>query len=380
MKLLHLISDHQVIERALDFYDKVFPGQNEILIFPDFPGDLKFIKKRKNNTIVNYSNLKEVANDYDFTNVKYVISHYMSPQKIEFIKCIPQDIHVCWEIYGGDFYNQFLVHYGFKLFYTNPDQFKKYGFFRVHFPVLFSIALELTGHKNTSIIKLKSLFRYISNRTNSLGVCSFGDKELLEQYSGKQYPAVEVLNFSLKDTLGDLYDGGYSNGTNIMIGNSASFSNNHLYVLNYLKELNTKDTIVLPCAYGGNPKYKDQICKQYKEAFDDRLKIVADYMPLQKYNEMFMSAGIMVMSSWRQESWGNIFSGLYLGIKVYMSNKNSFYHFLKNIGFIVFSLEDATNEDFSVLLTDKQKVYNRSLILKRYNDEQIETNYRNHFK
>lgn len=380
MKILHLISDHQVIERALDFYDKVFPDQNEVIIFPDFPGELKFIKKRKDNPIVDYSNYKEVAGNYDFTDVKYVISHYMSPQKIEFIKCIPQNIHVCWEIYGGDFYNQFLVHYGFKLFYTNPEQFKKYGFWRMHFPILFSIAMEITGHRNASILKRRKLFRYITQRTNSLGVCSMGDKELLERYSGKTFPAVEVLNFSLKDTLGALYEGEFSNGTNIMVGNSASFSNNHLYVLKYLKELYPENTILLPCAYGGNSRYKNLICEEYTNAFCEKLQVIVDYLPLHQYNKMFMSTGIMIMSSWRQESWGNIFTGLYLGIKVYMSENNSFFHYLKNIGFLVFSLEKATKEEFSVLLTEEQKTYNRDLILKRYNDKQIESNFRNHFK
>ena len=76
MKILHLISDHQVIERALDFYDKVFPNKNDVLIFPDsLP--LKHISKRAIYPVVTYENYEEIAKKYDSTvpRVERAIRH-----------------------------------------------------------------------------------------------------------------------------------------------------------------------------------------------------------------------------------------------------------------------------------------------------------------
>lgn len=379
MKILHLISDHQVIERALDFYDKVFPNKNDVLIFPDsLP--LKHISKRANYPVVTYENYEEIAKKYDFSEVKYVIAHYMSLDKIDFIKLIPKDIHLCWEIYGGDFYNQFLVYKGFKLYYTNPLYYQKHKLIRLLLPDIFNYALRLKGQKYTFGFERRRLFTYIAKRTDSLGVCSLGDKKLMELYSGKQFDCFEVFNFSLKETLGELLDGGFSQGNDILVGNSASISNNHLYVLNYLKKIAPKSRIVLPLSYGNPIRYRDAVVSKYSKCFKERVRFILDYMPLSEYNKMFNTIGVMVMASWRQESWGNIVNGLFLGIKIYMSKKNSFYQWLKNdVGFNIYPLEEATKEDFLVPLSNEQKVHNRNMIIARYNDEVIEANFKKHF-
>lgn len=379
MKILHLISDHQVIERALDFYDKVFPGENDILIFPDsLP--LRHINKRSTYPIVTNDNYIEIAKNYDFTDVKYIVAHYMSLEKIDFIKLVPNNIHLCWEIYGGDFYNQFLVYKGFDLYYSNPDYYKKYRIIRLLFPNLFNYALRLKGQKYTFGYERRKLFKYISERTDSLGVCSLGDKRLMELYSGKQFPYVEVFNFSLKETLGGLLNSDFSKGNKILVGNSASISNNHLYALKFLRALNPQNRIILPLSYGNPVRYRDAVVSKYSHLFKDQVCFIRDYMPLSEYNEMFNSIGIMIMASWRQESWGNIVNGLYLGIKIYMSKKNSFYQWLReDVGFCIYAIEDATQEDFSRSLSLEQKRHNRELIIKRYNDSVIESNYKNHF-
>lgn len=75
--ILHLIIDHQVIERSLGIYEELFPNRNRVLIFSDMTS-FKHLSKYADNTIVSRHNIKDVASFYDFTNVKYVIAHYLT--------------------------------------------------------------------------------------------------------------------------------------------------------------------------------------------------------------------------------------------------------------------------------------------------------------
>ena len=128
-KILHLIIDHQVIERSLGIFETLYPGQNEVLIFEQ-KDSYKHLHKYAICQRVNDSNLEEFAKSYDFSDVKYVISHYMNFWMAEFILQVPSYVHCCWEIYGYDLYNQFLESQGVNIYYISPFKFQKYSLFR----------------------------------------------------------------------------------------------------------------------------------------------------------------------------------------------------------------------------------------------------------
>ena len=110
-----------------------------------------------------------------------------------------------------------------------------------------------------------------------------------------------------------------------------------------------------------------------------RTRFILDYMPLHEYNKIFLGIGVMVLASWRQEPIGTIMMGLYLGIKIYMSNKSSLYHSFKEEGFNLFEIECTNAEDFNIPLTHKQKEYNRELLLARYSEHSFEEELKRQF-
>ncbi|MCI6213150.1 TDP-N-acetylfucosamine:lipid II N-acetylfucosaminyltransferase [Bacteroides heparinolyticus] len=385
MKILHLVSDHQVIERALNLYERVFPGQNEVIIFSGST-PLRHIEAHKDCPVLNIRTVELFAKSYDFSNINYVIAHYMSLDKIDFIKFVPENIHVSWEIYGGDLYNQFLVRQGYKLYYTDPYRYGTYKLLNILYPrcrFLVNFNAKVFRHRKYSFdFELKRQFDFITKRINSLGLCCRSDKDILEQYAHRTFPYFEVFNFSLKETLGQLYDCDFTHGNNILIGNSASFTNNHLYVLNFLRKLdiNSSRKVILPLPYGGSKKYKDKVINEYSKYLPDNCQFMINYLPIDQYYGMFLGLSTMVMSSWRQESWGNIIIGLYLGIKIYMSNQNMFYKWLVEIGFKIYAIEETNSEEFSKPLSLEYMQHNRNLVLKRYREEVVSENFKNHFK
>lgn len=380
--ILHLIIDHQVIERSLGIYEELFPNRNRVLIFSDMTS-FKHLSKYADNTIVSRHNIKDVASFYDFTNVKYVIAHYLTFEMVDFVREMPKSIHFCWEIYGYDLYNQFLDKQGYKLYYTNPFKYADWHpVFRTYFRELFDILLELKGYKYKSKRSIRKCFNYITKRTNSIGVCCEGDKTVLEKFSKRNYSSFDFCNYSLKETLGNLYGHDYSNGTKVLVGNSASFSNNHMYVLKYLKKnaLAHESKIMMSLSYGGTDSYKEMVMREYNKEFAGNVECLLSYMPLHEYNNIFLQLNSLVLCAWRQESIGTIFMGFYLGLRIYMSKKSPLYTSLSKLGFYVFTIESSDINDINVPLELTKREHNRNLLFNTFNEKRISQNLLNHFK
>jgi uncharacterized membrane protein len=373
MKILHLITDHQVIERTLGIYEEVFPGCNDVLVFSEKGMPFKRLKGDYKGKIVNYRNLRQTANKYDFSQVTHVISHFMSFDKIDFIKLIPKNIPVCWEIYGYDLYNQFLEPRGYEIYYTNPLKYYKYSWIRIHFGFFFNILANVKGYKFYNKYTKNKQFKYISKRINSIQFCCGYDAEYVKKIANRDIHSYEIFNYSLNTVLGDLRGGDFSIGEDVLVGNSASFSNNHLYVLNFLKQIkiprNTK--LIMPLSYGGTSNYADDVESVYRENYPEQIEVLRNYIPLNEYNKYFLRLKAMILSAWRQESQGTAMMGFYLGVKVFMSEKSPLYKWFVDCGFIVFVLERITSEELATPLTLEEKSRNRAIVEERYNEKRI---------
>ncbi len=373
MRILHLITDHQVIERTLGVYEEVFPSCNEVLVFGDGDKPFNRLKGDYKGRIVNFRNLKRFASNYDFSEITHVISHYMSMDKIDFIKLIPENIPVCWEVYGSDLYNQFLESRGYKIFFTSPFKYESHGFLRQHARGLFHFLATLKGHKYCFDFQKNKQFRYIASRIDSIQYCCGYDAEYVKEFAGRNIHSYEIFNYSLNEVLGELKGSDFSSGDDILVGNSASFSNNHMYILNCLKQIDIpKHTkLIIPLSYGGSKKYANDIEAIYKEEYPNQIETLRDYIPLHEYNKYFMRLKSMILAAWRQESQGTAMMGFYLGIKVYMSEKSPLYKWFVDCGFAVFPIEKATSVSLCTPLALEEKKKNRSLVVERYNEDRI---------
>ena len=375
MKILHLINDHQVIERTLGVYENLFPNQNEVLIFSKTE-KYKHLNAHSSCTCVTQKNLKQIAKRYDFSDITHIIDNYMTMEKIDFIKLVPSEIHVCWEVYGYDLYDQFLEPNGFKITNVNKKHYQKYSFARIHLSYLFKWALYVRGYRNIFLWEKNPKFRYICNRINSIQYCCGYDAQYIEEFAHRKIPSYEVFNYSLNEVLGDLKDSAFTTGKNVLVGNSASISNNHLYILTFLQRvgISPETKLIMPLSYGGTIMYVADVEKQYNDAFPEHVQTLRQYMPLHEYNKIFLDVNSCIMSAWRQESIGTIIMCLYLGIKVFMSNRSPLYKWLVECGFKIFELENVTQVFLEAPLDNDIREFNRKLVLDRYNEERIAKN------
>ena len=373
MRILHLISDHQVIERTLGVYESVFPGRNEVLVFSPQGKPFTRLKGKYEGQIVDGNNLSSFARGYDYSNITHIIAHYMSMDKIDFIKFVPDHIHVCWEIYGYDLYNQFLFPLGLNIFSEKTYKYTKYPLLSHYFKPLLNFILMIKGVKYCFRWQIKKQFKFITGRVDSLQYCCKYDAKFVEDFAGRTIPSYEVFNYSLKEVLGDLEGSVFFDGKDILIGNSASLSNNHLYILDCLRKVNISNDskLIIPLSYGGTKQYADTVANEYKKVYSDQLEVLREYMPLHEYNNIFLRLRAIILSAWRQESQGTAIMAFYLGIKVFMSERSPLYKWFVDCGFIVFTIESLDNNSFEQMLSDEEKMHNRQIVVNRYNESRI---------
>ncbi len=384
MKILHLIIDHQVVERTMGIYEQTFKGYNDIIIFDLFNKPFKHLDKINTSKVVKLGKGVKEGKKMLFTQYTHIVAHFLTMDMIDFIKCAPSNIHVCWEIYGWDLYNQFQCQLGVKISYTDPSKYaknNKYYFIERFLTPLYNFALHLKGVKYISNRSKKEHLDYIATRIDSIQACCKYDAVAVMKYANRDIPWFESFNYSLKETLGDLYDHPFNDNKDILIGNSASFSNNHFYVINKLNNTNFPDDcrIIMPISYGGNALYREDIKSVYREKYGSKVEFITDYMHLHEYNKLFLRLRSMILSSWRQESIGTVIMGLYLGVKVFMSEYSPLYKWMHECGFILKTIEDAKNIDFATPLTLEEKVHNRNLVLEKYSEDVFATTLNIHF-
>lgn len=124
---------------------------------------------------------------------------------------------------------------------------------------------------------------------------------------------------------------GFSSGVNILAGNSASATNNHIELFETIRDqvdLSGRK-VVTPLSYG-DPYYRDRVISQGKLLLGDAFLPLTDFMPKEQYLKILQSCGFVMMNHLRQEALGNICTAMVMGAKVYLNDGNPLSGWLKS--------------------------------------------------
>lgn len=360
--LLHLFDDEKVVNRAIALFEKALPGRSIYICFIDDAARL----------------VKAAANVYfykegdDFQKgilrkTDKIIIHFLSYNKIKFINTyLPQSIPCYWNIWGADLYNGILEYRGYPIYYE--PRFLGYRFF-VH---------KILCQMRVFTPKQKAVLNFIKERITHF--VSNADYDIAKQYIGNYINGVQVTGFRyypIDVILGALTEK-KAKGDVLLLGNSASFTNNHSYAFKFLSNLDLKGKkIVVPVSYGGSLKYINHIVRWGHEKWGQSFVPLKKFLPLDEYNQLMATAEVCVFSSWRQEAFGNIVVALYLGAKVFLSEKSSLVKYFVSVGIVVYVLEQIKQEDIDSPLSDEIKNSNRKILFELLNERTIVNNIRN---
>src|SRR5690606_18378203 len=155
--------------------------------------------------------------------------------------------------------------------------------------------------------------------------------------------------------------------------------NNHLETIEILLELNINDQkVIAPLSYG-DMKYANYIEKEGHKRLNGKFIAIRDFLPITEYNEIVRNCGIVIMNHYRQQAFGNIIACLWMGSKLYLSEKNIIYFYLKRLGIIVFSIESdlhLNNNKVLVNLEHEEIINNRNILKEEFGELKLIQNLR----
>lgn len=177
--------------------------------------------------------------------------------------------------------------------------------------------------------------------------------------------------YDIDATVGALKEA-YSNGSNVIVGNSATVECNYFDVIPKIKKYLKKDQrVVLPLSYGA-PWMKNAVSKYAKFFLGKASMPLFEYMPRNEYNALLQSCSVMIMAHYIPQAQGNILTGLWLGMRVYLSEKSMTYAFFKRIGAKVFTIEKDIKTYGFTPLSNEERAENRKVLNQWYSKEHVE--------
>jgi dTDP-N-acetylfucosamine:lipid II N-acetylfucosaminyltransferase len=152
-------------------------------------------------------------------------------------------------------------------------------------------------------------------------------------------------------------------GPDVLLGNSATASNNHLEALDWLRSRAGQGKLVVPLSYG-DMGYGQKVAALGRERFGERLNALTGWMALADYNERIRHCGFVVMNHRRQQAVGNVTSALYKGATVYLRRENPLFDFLTGLGVCLREIDDSAGA--LEALSAEERSRNRDIIGAHY--------------
>jgi len=166
-------------------------------------------------------------------------------------------------------------------------------------------------------------------------------------------------------------------GTKILIGNSASITNNHFETFKVLKRINlnkkNKLEVLCPLNYG-NAYYAKKVKEIGKNAFGDMFQSIDNFLDTNEYFLKLKDCGYVIMNHVRQQAVGNIILALYQGSRVFLNEKSPVLSFLRKEGAFVNEINELIEKPYLIEkpLSDDEKKKNRTVVLKHWSSESID--------
>lgn len=363
-EIIHFCEDEKFINSAYSQFGKI--SQNNIIYVYGTDGVESLIHINKTHRIKIVANIKE-----EFIALKensILVLHGLPDYVSQYLNHIPKAITVIWLIYGYEIYNDPYFYSANKLldkhtrarFKQNEISFKK-QVKEVVWPLYRKINSSL--YYTSKEIKINNL-----KRVDFFG---FGYKEEYESIIAKlgfRRPFFDFMYYPLEYIVDKNQPYSVDRKT-ILIGHSGFPSVNHIDVFKKLEETKITDQqLIVPFSYGDR-KYISAVTSLLTLK-NNHIEVITDFMPIEKYNHLLSSVKIAIFNMRRQQAIGNIIALLYNGAKVFLSEKNTFFHFLKRHCLFIYSYEkDLNTLELKSGLSSQQIEANRTILRNLFNEE-----------
>lgn len=368
-RILHIATDEKFINAANFVFEKAFPESNTFLIVkPSANPVLRYVKAESNvEFIVQSSETRRLIINRS-RNYDVVVLHGVDSLKADVFLADEHKEKYWGIVWGAEVYNENTL----KVSLLGPK----------------TTVLSQKLERRSLIETLKSLYRRVRTKDQSLahvGKVSAAISQLINIVSCfreefdffMDQKAIKAnakfiqfnyypLEFLFKDESARI------KGNNILVGNSASLTNNHLEAIDILSKLTLSERrVYIPLSYGDS-RYAKEVTRYAKQRLPRNAEPVEGFLPLAAYNELISNCGIVVMNHYRQQAVGNILAAIYLGAKVFL-NRTTLYDFLKRLGCCIYLIEEdlVLDKNAFQLLTESQVMHNRDILRREISLEKV---------
>lgn len=371
LKIANFVLDQKFIDHVITYHDILSSDAFHEYIFVSSDTNYSF------EYIKNVERIKKISSDKIINHLieeKFdaVFLHSFNVLPFKLISKIPANIKIFWFSWGYDIYlplcNLIPQFIKINLYHSNT---KKLLSSKKIFSIEFIKSFLRRYIKPKNLIKLLIDKRNIKKALRRIdyysGVFDYEyDLVKKSKYIKAQRCSYSYINFT--DTFENKIN--LNERKDIIIGNSADPSNNHTDLIPYLKNIDLENSkIILPLSYC-EQDYAEKVINSYSNAFPERIIPLKTFLPLDEYNKIIGNCGISIFFHERQQAVGNIIEAFKYGNKIYMSETNKAFSYLKKLGFIIFSIQkDLNQSSFFTPLTKEEKLMNNSLVYKYWSKE-----------
>jgi dTDP-N-acetylfucosamine:lipid II N-acetylfucosaminyltransferase len=375
MKILHLAPDERkFVIVAAEILDTCEDLENSFRVITSNASSAKqFFSVKDNIRVVNKGYVRSRAFQEDLARCDCLVVHCMDGIRARAVMQAPPELPVVWSGWGADYFD-LLPHGGTNL--LGPETTRLCGLLRKQgglAPKRWEARFKELFRKFRYELYYLPWIKKAMRRTDFFSSPFPEDFDLLRAYFKDEFHPIYTRVFygSVERTYVPGAEWVY--GENILVGNSATATNNHLEVFAMLAGMDLGDQkIVVPLSYGVD-EYRDAILDRGKRLFGRRFQPITEFMPLQQYNNLIAQCSVVVMGHKRQQGGGNTATMLYKGAKVFLEEVNTVYQYFRKRGGYVYTLDDLKKGGVRAFspLTEEQKSKNREVVENYYSTKVV---------
>ena len=374
-KILHITTNNKFISHALISFNKMYPGQNTVWMYTDYAGS----KPDNNNfdLIFRYIDTFKPSLIKKIKEFDLVIIHGFDYLKYPIIAAAPKQVKFAWIGWGYD-YNCYIYDNSSELLLEKTLLFKE-------------------NNKKSKKVNLYSSFKNFIRKSIERELKKAALKRIgsFSPVLKEDYDLVKAKNIlnpipkylpwnygSIEDVFLKNYKDMRVSGESVLVGNSASLTNNHLDIFEVLNSMinseNYKLNLIVPLSYG-DQEYRDKVIEDGVLKFKDFFNPIIEFIPLDEYVNLLLQCGYVIMNHVRQEAVGNIIIMLYLGARVFLREDNPTYIMLRNEGAFINTVDELNEKNWLIKLplSEGEILKNIEVINKHWSSSAIDKKTKN---
>lgn len=358
---IHLVQDEKFINASINMFEKYYPGQN-FYIVDKSEDEARMVMPRANVFFFPFHHgewSKFIQNKVLIKSFQQIniLTHFLTRNaayRSLQLKVSNKNARLYWIFYGADLYS----------YLENLGKYTLYDY-------------EVKGQKNRfkNIINLfLGRYSYVKKYCAELDCFCFWnyyDYNLLCKNvdTKAQFKLFYYVNTGTKM----LYENESEKELSILVNHSASFTGNHLTIIDKLHSLSLQNVkLIFPLGYGPE-LHKNLIINKANSLFPGICTFLKEYMPIDTYYHIINKCQCAIMGHRRQEAGSNISFLLRNGKKVFLREDNSLLHYYRDLGCVIYSFEkDLNSLDDLKPLTKEQQEINRRIMLESVSQEKVD--------